>query len=196
MKLVGTIAKLQIQQSSLKVGQAPHRRYDPAPLMTVPALLIGKRGVIGLTSAGERVIDVHHLDHPASKSRSGSNGISVGFSSHYVTMRERFGPHLTDGLAGENILIETRDRYQHDDLTSPLLIETESGEHVLLEQIVVAEPCIEFSRFAMRYPDDIPPDRTVTETLDFLRRGMRGYYATCCQAHAVEIQSGNHVYLE
>src|SRR3954471_6610206 len=101
---MGTIVRLQVQESSLKVGTKP-RRYEPAPIRSVPALRISVAGVVGLVQNGQAIVDVHHHDHPASKNRGGKNGISLGFTTHYRAMRNQFGEHLPDGIAGENILI-------------------------------------------------------------------------------------------
>jgi hypothetical protein len=176
--LIGTIVRLQVQRSSLKIGEDRRRRYDPAPIQPVQALDLMPGGVVGWTETGERVLDVHHMDHPLSKNRNGDNGISIGFTSHYELMRSRLGDHLFDGLAGENILVATDRRFDASDLPERLEIETTDGTTIELGGVMVAEPCVEFTRFAMRFPDDARPDATVTEALDFLRRGVRGYYAT------------------
>ena len=177
MEPIGVVVRLQVQRASLKAGQSPRRRYDPAPLHAVPALLVTAAGVTGRDERGEAVADVHHRDHPASKNRAGSNGVSICFTSHYDAMRARFGPHLADGLAGENILVAADRRYDAAELAPGLVIETSSGERVRLEQVNVAAPCVEFARFALRFPDDLRPDRRVTEALAFLDGGTRGYYA-------------------
>ena len=194
MELIGTIVRLQVQQASLKVGQRPERRYDPAPLRSVAALTLAEAGVTGWTEQGERVSDVHHRDHPASKNRD-VNGISIGFTSHYAAMRERFGDHLVDGIAGENILVETDQRFEPERLGGELLIATAGGERVRLVEIVVAEPCVEFSRYALRHPDDAPSDPSVAEAHAFLRRGMRGYYATL-RGGPVDIRIGDRVFAQ
>ena len=177
MEAIGRIVRLQVQLSSLKVGERPLRRYDPAPLRSVQALILEEGGVRGVMAGDEEVVDVHHRDHPASKNRGG-NGVSVGFTGHYADMRARFGAHLDDGLAGENILVETRYSYGEADLANGLVVETAGGATVRLERVVVAEPCVEFSRYALRYPPDTRTDRAVTSALTFLGDGMRGYYAT------------------
>ena len=177
MDPIGVVVRLQVQRASLKAGQAPRRRYDPAPLQAVPVLLVTEAGVTGIDERGDTVADVHHRDHPASKNRAGCNGVSVCFTSHYDQMRARFGPHLADGLAGENILVAADRRYENPELAPGLVVETADGELVALEQVSVAAPCVEFARFALRFPDDLRPDRRVTEALAFLDAGTRGYYA-------------------
>ena len=49
---IGTVVRLQVQESSLKVGDKP-RRYDPAPIRSVPAISLDPTGVIGLAENGE-----------------------------------------------------------------------------------------------------------------------------------------------
>src|SRR5437762_11839959 len=142
MELIGVIVGLHVQRSSLKVGQAPLRRYDPAPLQAVPALLLSESGVTGLTERGKPIVDVHNREHPASKNRAGANGISVGFTSHYDTMRARFGEHLLDGLAGENILVRADRPFGEVDLAGALLVETAGGAPAQLDRVIFATPSV------------------------------------------------------
>jgi hypothetical protein len=175
MRFLGTIVRLQVQRSSLKLGERPNRWYDPSPLLALPSLLVGEAGVVGLTDDGP-IVDVHNAEHPQSKNR-GENGVSVGFTGHYRAMRRRFGGHLPDGIAGENVLVETDARVSELDLMNGLLIEASDGSNVFLNQLVVAEPCVEFSRYALDDPDAPPDDPGLREALTFLRNGTRGFYA-------------------
>src|SRR3712207_1174083 len=156
VRLIGTIVRLQIQESSLKVGDKP-RRYDPAPIRPVPALRVSSAGVVGLAANGERIVDVHHQDHPTSKNRGGENGISLGFTAHYLTMRQRFGQHLADGIAGENILIEADRQFQEEELAAGVVVEGAAGRRLELRPVIVAAPCVEFSRYALQFPDGARP---------------------------------------
>jgi hypothetical protein len=190
---IGTIVRLQVQESSLKVGDKP-RRYDPAPIRAVPAISLDPAGVIGLAENGETILDVHNLDHPSSKNRDGENGISLGFTGHYLAMRQRFGQHLADGIAGENILIEADRQFPLEALTAGVVVEGTSARRIELRPIIVAAPCVEFSRYALRFPDGARPDATVTEALRFLDAGMRGFYATYTGEPAV-VEIGARVFL-
>lgn len=191
---IGPIVRLQVQASSLKVGERLHRRYDPMPIRAVPALLLDGRGVIGQVAGGEKIEDVHHQDHPASKNRGGSNGVSLCFTAHYDAMRERFGPHLGDGLAGENILVQTDQLLGEEDLAPGLVVQTGDGRQIALQRIIVAAPCVEFGRWALGYPDDARPDRTVADAVAFLADGMRGYYAGYAGPSST-IQVGDRVFV-
>jgi hypothetical protein len=187
---IGRIVKLQIQRASLKVpnpdGSAHFRRFDLGPLLEVQALRVTPDGVLGVLDAEpEPTIDVHHRDHPQTKNPNGANGVSVGFTSHYAAMRQRFGDHLADGQAGENILVETEARVDEAMLSGGLAIKTGDGSLVQLEHILIAEPCVEFTRFALQLGPEDPSGPAVTEGLRFLREGTRGFYATYTGTSAV-----------
>jgi hypothetical protein len=193
VRLIGAIVRLQVQESSLKVGDKP-RRYDPAPIRSVPALRVSSAGVVGLAENGQSILDVHHHDHPVSKNRSGDNGISLGFTGHYRGMRQRFGQHLAEGIAGENILIEADRQFLVEELAAGVVVEGNGGRRLELRPVIVAAPCVEFSRYALRFPDDARPDATVTAALRFLDEGMRGFYATYAGEPAV-VEVGARVFL-
>jgi hypothetical protein len=190
---IGTVVRLQVQESSLKVGVKP-RRYDPAPLRSVPAISLSAAGVVGLAENGESIVDVHHRDHPSSKNRGGENGISLGFTGHYREMRQRFGQHLRDGIAGENILIAVDRQFQVEDLANGVVVEGADERPLELRPVIVAAPCVEFSRYALKFPDGARPDATVTEALRFLDAGMRGFYTTYKGESAV-VELGARVFL-
>ena len=74
MRDVGAIVRLQIQRSSLKTGEKPHRRYDPAPLLSVERLAVTPDGVLGLSDGGAWLVDVRQ-------------GVQVRLKREDVTMR-------------------------------------------------------------------------------------------------------------
>jgi hypothetical protein len=150
--------------------------------------------VLGLVENGETIVDVHHHDHPTSKNRGGENGISLGFTGHYLAMRQRFGQHLADGIAGENILIEANRQFHVGELAAGVVVEGTAARRLELRPVIVAAPCVEFSRYALRFPEGARPDATVTEALRFLDAGMRGFYATYEGEPAV-IEVGSRVFL-
>ena len=190
MQLIGSVVRLQVQLRSLKAGERPRRWYDPEPIRAVPRLGIDASGVTGWDAEGTRLDDVHNLSYPGGRNR-GNNHVSLGFTSHYGSMRRRFGTHLRDGIAGENILVATGLAgglsFPDADLTGALAIETASGL-IHLTDLSVAEPCAEFSRFALRLEGfDGEEAPAVKEALQFLRRGMRGYYAARATEGTVEL---------
>jgi hypothetical protein len=191
---IGRVKQVQIQRSSLKVGERPYRYYDPAPLLVVEGLALTPGGVIGL-AGGEGMVDVHNTAHPASKNQRGVNGISIGFTSHYQAMRERFGPHLADGCAGENILVETDRSFSLDDLGEQLAIETAAGAIVSLTALLVAAPCVEFSQFAAAQGERLPAS-ALKATLQFLDGGTRGFYASLPEgAGETIVRAGDRVFV-
>jgi hypothetical protein len=191
MRLLGRVVGLQVQRASLKVGDGADRRYDPSAIVPVPRLRVDADGALGVVDDGEPMVDVHNRRHPASKNR-GTNPLSVGFTSHYALMRQRFGAHLVDGIAGENMLVKCDEAFTAGILGERLLIRGQSGEIRLIEMIV-AEPCAPFSRFALGAAVRDADDPAIGEALRFLRLGMRGYYGVASRAG--EIARGDEVYL-
>jgi hypothetical protein len=192
LELLGTIVRLQVQTSSLKCGERPRSWYTPEFIRTVPALRLDDGGVTGVDEGD--VADVHHRDHPQSKWR-GENGLSVVFSGHYSRLRERFGPHLTDGIAGENILVEADREFTESEVAGGIVIVGAAGP-IELEAVQHAPPCVEFSKFCAGYASDQRADAVIADTLQFLNLGMRGFYATLAEgsSSSVNIALGDSVY--
>lgn len=163
MESIGRIVRLQVQRSSLKVLDGETKLYDPSAIVAVEAIRITPDGAVGLP---DRIVDVHDATHPTSKNR-GTNPLSIGFTGHYRLMRERFGPHVADGIAGENLLVEADGRVRLED---EVVVVTAEGRELRLSDARVAEPCEPFTRWALRGPDG------VKEGLQFLREGTRGFY--------------------
>jgi hypothetical protein len=179
---IGHIVRLQVQRSSLKLpsppGAANRRYYDPAALVQVARLELASAGAVGMVDQHDTVLDVHHQHHPSSKNVDGENGLSVGFTAHYARMRARFGEHLSDGIAGENVLVSCTEQMDPERLLAGLEVALQDGGRAHLERIIVAEPCIEFTRYALRLDPEQPGGEACTDGLRFLRHGMRGFYVT------------------
>lgn len=172
---LGSIVRLQIQTGEIKVGERGRRVYDPAPIRPVPYLRLSSGGFTGPGVDSQDILDIHHRDHPAGK-WTPKNGICVLFTRHYELMRARFGSHITDGIAGESILVESDRQIRLEDLQHGLTIHTADGEAVL-HDLVVAPPCVEYTRFALQYPPEAHADGRFKDALQFLSPGMRGFYA-------------------
>ena len=190
MKLVGEIVRLQIQKESLKQGERPYRIYSTDNIQVVPALKLTAKGAVGLHGGLEQ-LDVHHTDHPRSRSRD-DNGISLGFTSHYGRMRQRFGDHMTVGCAGENVIMETAVSLTLDQLINGILIQTADGQQIHLNQVAVMLPCLPFSKFSLQTAN--PPADRLKETLQFLDNGMRGFSAVLVGETAV-VRPGDSLFL-
>ena len=174
MRTIGRISRLQIQRGSLKSGEKPTRRYDPAPLLSVPKLNVTPEGALGAIEDGAWVVDVHHRAHPHTKNEDGLHGISLGFTSHYDAMREHFGARVVVGCAGENIIAETDGRFTYEDLVEGVAILTPEGqERVRLRVLQVAHPCRPFTGWALG--KQVEPEE-LKRHLQFLDGGMRGFY--------------------
>ena len=189
MRTIGTVARLQIQRGSLKSGEKPTRRYDPAPLLSVPKLNVTPAGALGAIEDGAWVVDVHHRAHPHTKNEDGLHGISLGFTSHYDAMREHFGARVVVGCAGENIIAETDGRFTYEDLVEGVAILTPEGkERVRLRVLEVAHPCRPFTGWALG--KQVEPEE-LKRHLQFLDGGMRGFY--CVGEGVATVSLGDQV---
>ncbi len=174
MRTIGTIARLQIQRSSLKTGEKPNRVYDPTPLLPVQQLTVTPDGVLGAGGEGGWIVDVHHRAHPETKNEDGLHGVSVGFTSHYAAMRDRFGDHIVVGCAGENVIVTADEIFTYEDLAGGVaIVSAEGTERVRLKVLEVAHPCRPFTGWALggRVESEV-----LKENLQFLDGGTRGFY--------------------
>ncbi|MGB1288981.1 MAG: hypothetical protein ACPG7F_20775 [Aggregatilineales bacterium] len=190
MQRIGEVVFVQIQQESLKVDRDGRRYYDPEPLLQVEQVEVTEQGVTGITSGGARLIDVHNEGHPRSRNRA-DNFLSIGFTSHYDAMREKFGAHLVDGIAGENIIVSCDGLITPDITGDTLMIETQAGQKIRLQDVIPAPPCQPFSRYAAG--DDIS-GAEVKATLQFLSNGIRGLYMRLADETPLMIQAGDVLY--
>ena len=97
---LGRVRLVQLQPSGLIIETPSGHFYDASRRVEVDRILINSRGIEAITPEGERVLDIHHLDHP-DKAYDDDDLVSIGFTSHYDAMRARFGDHMVDGFAGE-----------------------------------------------------------------------------------------------
>jgi hypothetical protein len=191
MKLLGKIARLQIQRGSLTIGTGPTRHFDPAALLAVDELFLTPGGACAPAPDGSCVVDVHHAAHPFSRSR-GENTLSVGFSRHYEAMRAHFGEPFAFGCAAENIIVDgLASRVTLADVAAGIVIETDQGP-AKLTNVIVAVPCMPFSKFALRDREASP--EAVTSALQFLNDGMRGFYCGFAGPKTATIRVGAQVF--
>ncbi len=158
-----TVTRLQVQRLPLKPGGRGARVYDPSPVTVVGALEIGPRGCVGILG-DERILDVHHADHPLTRNRDLDNGLSLLTVEALASLHTAYGAHV---VPGESLLV--------DELPpGDLLLETD-GEPLLLEHVLPAPPCVEFSRYCL---GTVPPSLDgITDALMALDGGARGFYA-------------------
>ena len=190
LRPLGKIVRLQIQRSPLKLGEKPNRVYDPAPILAVDELTLTPQGALIRLPDGAILLDIHHADHPQTRNSDGVNSLSVGFTVHYAAIRARYGDHVTDGCAGENILIETERIMKLDDIAGGLAIQPAgAASPVWLRVNQVAAPCRPFSGFVTH----VTEAAVVKETLQFLDDGLRGFYCALAQAQPATVAVGDHV---
>ena len=168
MTLVGTVVRLQVQTGSLKKGVKPLRVYDPSPLLAVAGLRLTPDGAVGIAEDGSEHLDVHHFRHPQTKHEGGREA-SFGFTSHYSKMRGEYGDRIVTGCAGENVLVETDRIWRLEDFRRGLAFQSAAtGGVAPLDAVIVADPCVEFSRFSLG--DPAAPPAEVKPVLQFLDR--------------------------
>ena len=197
-RTIGKIVRLQIQSESLKrplaprpgEGHTPERYYDPSPIVPASRLWVTD-SVAAVPLDGHYVLDVHAAAHPDTRNRGNGNMLSIGLSAHYENMRFQFGDHLIDGIAGENILVESGDKLTVDDFRGDVSIELQTGGCVRFDHVTIAAPCVEFSRFCLndRFADPLP----TSQALRFLDNGTRGFYGYMSSGLPAMIQIGDHL---
>ena len=175
MQALGTIKLVQVQPTGLIIETPSGYFYDASRRVEVDHLLITPKGIEATTPGGEHVLDIHHIDHP-DKAYDDDDLVSIGFTSHYEAMRVRFGKHMIDGIAGENIIIKYSDEVWTKDLGESIAIENiETGRRTILDLESFAAPCNEFSHFAANSQHERLPTAELKATLQFLNNGRRGF---------------------
>ena len=198
MQIIGTVKFVQIQREPLKLIQNPAAGYDDriyrtSPIAKMKHLKLTEKGVIGVNSYGQTVIDVHNETHPQTRYRGG-NKVSFGFMQQYERMRGRFGDHIKDGYAGENIIIDADIDILNLDSNRRFFIKHEDSL-IELTNVVSAPPCRPFSVFCLEVPQCATD---IKAALQFLSNGTRGYYAEVVLADEANylVQAGDSLLVE
>lgn len=175
LNLLGYVKLTQLQPTGLIINTPSGEFYDPSRRVVVDSLQISPLGIEAITPDGEHVLDIHHIDHP-DKKYDNDDLVCIGFSSHYAAMRARFGEHMVDGVAGENIIIQTEKEIWPEELGQRIGFESsETGDITFLDVVKFAAPCEEFSHFAAQSQHKRLPAAELKATLQFLGNGRRGY---------------------
>ena len=196
MRQLGKVKLVQVQPSGLIIETPTGYFYDVSRRVEVDRLLITSLGIEAITPAGEHVLDIHHINHP-DKAYDDDDLVSIGFTSHYAAMRARFGEHMVDGSAGENIIIEYADEVWTDDLGEQIVIESaETGQKARLDFVSFAPPCEEFSHFVAKSQHERLPATKLKSTLQFLNNGRRGFLLVLSKGQkGATVQSGDRVFV-
>jgi MOSC domain-containing protein YiiM len=194
LRELGRVKLTQVQPSGLIIYTSSSSTYDPSRRVEVSRLLITPQGIEATTADGERVLDIHHTAHPQTR-YLGDDDVLIGFTSHYAAMRARFGEHMLDGIAGENIIIEYEHEVWLEDLGQQIAIENpETGHKVLLDVKDYATPCEQFSHFAARSQHERLAADKLKATLQFLENGRRGFLLVLSDGQPpAEVQPGDRV---
>ena len=175
LRQLGHVKLVQVQPSGLIIETPAGYFYDAIRRLEVDSLQITPLGIEATTPEGEHVLDIHHISHP-DKAYDNDDLVCIGFTAHYEAMRGRFGEHMVDGIAGENIIIDYAEEIWPDDLDQRLAIENQdTGQKAMLDLVSFAAPCREFSRFATQSQREDLPANKLKETLQFLGNGRRGF---------------------
>lgn len=193
---LGIVKLVQVQPSGLIIETPSGYFYDASRRVEVDQLLITSKGIEATTPDGEHVLDIHHLDHP-DKAYDDDDLVCIGFTSHYNAMRARFGDHMVDGIAGENIIIDLEEEVWPEDLGQQIGIENaDTGQLALLDMVSFAAPCQEFSHFTAQSQYKKLPADELKSILQFLGNGRRGYLLILSEnQEEVSIQSGDKVFV-
>lgn len=192
---LGRVRLTQLQPSGLIIDTPSGYFYDASRRVVVDRLKITQLGIEATTPDGENVLDIHHINHP-DKAYDDDNLVCIGFTSHYDAMRARFGDHMVDGSAGENIVIDFEEEVWPEDIGSQIGIENaDTGEMALLDMVSFAAPCKEFSHFAAQSQHKKLPADELKSILQFLGNGRRGYLLVLSKSQEeVTIQPGDKVF--
>lgn len=179
---IGEIALLQIHGDLLVPGD----KFDPTPLVQVEAMSIDSAGVLGWTGS-VWAVDVHHRSWPG---RGGRRPVSMGFTSHYEKMRQRFRD-IPLGTAGENIIVTADDPVGLEDLGDVVI---KGAADAVLTSPIVARPCRQFTSFMLELPYKAEAE-AIAEELRFLDGGTRGFiFNVDGLTEPVTIRVGDGVY--
>lgn len=197
LRELGRVKLTQVQPSGLIIETPSGHFYDVSRRVEVDRLLITSRGIEATTPDDELVLDIHHMDHP-DKAYDNNDLVSIGFTSHYEAMRSRFGEHMVDGSAGENIIIDCVREVWLEDLGAQMSIENqETGMRAVLNVVSFAAPCEEFSHFACRSQHERLPAEKLKATLQFLNNGRRGFLLLLNESQGeVVVQAGDRVFIQ
>lgn len=191
---LGKVKLVQVQPSGMVIDTPSGKFFDVSRRVEVDSLIITALGIEADTAAGEHVLDIHHINHPDKAYKD--DLVSIGFTSHYAAMRQRFGEHMQDGAAGENIIIAYDGEVWLDDLGQQVGIEnTQTGQQTLLDILRIATPCNEFSHFAASSQHARLPAMELKSTLQFLNNGRRGFLLALAEGQeTATIQAGDRVF--
>jgi hypothetical protein len=182
---IGEIALLQVHGDEVKL----RHRYDPTPLIQVDEASVDVNGMLGWTGSAW-VVDVHHMAWPNPGPR---RPLSIGFTSHYDKMRDRYWD-IALGAAAENVIVATDRVLELGDLGERIIVRGEDREVVLLP-VKVAKPCLQFTSYMLEL-NEVGEYERLRGDLDFLGAGTRGFIVTMDEEVApTRLRVGDEVFV-
>ena len=67
LRQLGTVKLVQVQPAGIIIETPEGYHYDPSRRVEVERLQITRQGIEAVTPLGERVLDIHHKDHPETR---------------------------------------------------------------------------------------------------------------------------------
>jgi len=188
-ELLGPIVRLQVHRNAVKANEA----YDPKPLVSVDLASFDAGGMIGWDGTAW-LVDNHHRSHPDGGDAP-RRSLSIGFTSHYDAMEERFGTTVQPGIGAENVIIDVDDLVPLERLQGGIEIRTHSGDVVTLRQPLVAAPCREFTSYLLGLGRRAERAEVAAD-LEFLSAGMRGFvFGSQTVTSKVTVAMGDEAYV-
>lgn len=163
---VGQIVKLQVHRRRQRHGT----EYRLDSLAEVSAMRLTADGPIGFDGVSW-VVDSHHRHHPEGATHGPGRALSIGFTSHYQNIWNRFTP-IPLGAGGENLIVSSDEVVSQAELDGGIRIGTPLAS-VRISDAKAAEPCVPFTRLVTGRAE--ASARELAGDRERLRHGIRGF---------------------
>ena len=163
---IGQVVKLQVHRRR----QRDEGVYRLDPLAEVSTLRLTPDGSIGFDGVSW-VVDSHHRYHPEGATHRPGRALSIGFTSHYENIWNRFTP-IPLGAGGENLIVSSDEVVSEAELVGGIRIGTPPAS-IVVNDARVAEPCVAFTRLVTGRAE--ASARELAEDREQLRNGIRGF---------------------
>jgi hypothetical protein len=181
MHEIGKIVAIQIQT-----------QVDAESLISVPKAFLAPNGVTGVQENGEEIQDIRHSEHPETIATNESKPLHMTFTNRYAEIREQFGEHVTDGMAGEHIIVQVNYPFDKHGMGNSLVLHNQqNGKMVRLVETQKLEATLELANFIKK---DTIPEAMSEAAVEFLAE-KRGYSAQPQIDEAVEVNIGDVLYV-
>ena len=191
-RMIGTIERLQLATGHVKSRKEGAKwTYDPTLLRAVDSLIATRWGLAGQVTDTMSTLDSHHRVRRSSDLWEMDRVVSVGFTSHYESLRREF-PSLELGDAGENIIVTTSEIISFAMIAGGIHI-CGSGGALDLCLVQPIDPCVPFARYLGGYELDRLQVRAVMADIG---GGVRGFSGRPCRAAPRDFGVGAEVWVK